>query len=160
MTGAHRFPPDFRDFLLALRQRYVRYLLVGGWAVIHHGYPRVTADLDLWFAPTPENAVRVYGALQDFWRRAVPHLQGPSDLLTGMGVQFGVKPNWIDLLNQISGVDFASAWTGREEVDIDGMMVPFLGARDLLASKRAANRPKDQGDIQYLERRISGRGAP
>src|SRR5438093_12470114 len=59
-------PKDFREFLKLLRAHGVEYLLVGGWAVSHHGYPRLTNDLDIWIAISPANAERLVRVLRDF----------------------------------------------------------------------------------------------
>lgn len=145
-------PPDFAELIRLFNRHEVKYLVVGGYAVIHHGFPRTTGDIDIFFAPTAANATRVYRALQDFWNGPIPHLASPGELLTGMGIQFGVEPNRIDLLNQIAGVSFDAAWPDRVVVEIEGMTLNFIGKADLLRAKRAANRPKDQEDINYLKK--------
>ena len=146
--------PEFHDFLGLLNRHDVKYLVVGGYAVIHHGFPRTTGDLDVWFDATQENAARLHEALREFWSGAVPHLDRPSELLEGLGVQFGVEPNRIDLLNRIEGVEFSPAWDAREVRRLGGMEVPFVDATTLLRTKQAANRPKDQEDIEYLRRKL------
>ncbi len=50
---------DFLDFIALLNERSVEYLLIGGYAVTHHGFVRNTKDIDFWFNPTPENCVRL-----------------------------------------------------------------------------------------------------
>ena len=58
--------PDFKEFLRLLNANRVDYLLVGGYAVGFHGYPRATADLNLWVQATPNNAARVLQSLREF----------------------------------------------------------------------------------------------
>ena len=64
--GTIHLPPDFKEFFRWLNHHEVEYLLVGGYAVGYHGYPRATMDIDVWIAPTPENAQKVVAALEDF----------------------------------------------------------------------------------------------
>jgi hypothetical protein len=52
-------PPEYLRFLSSLNSNGVEYLVVGGYAVIHHGHVRTTGDIDIWIARTPENAKRV-----------------------------------------------------------------------------------------------------
>jgi len=52
-------PADFKEFLKLLNSRQVEYLLIGGYAVGYHGYPRATADIDIWIATNPPNAHKV-----------------------------------------------------------------------------------------------------
>jgi hypothetical protein len=58
--------PDFKDFLRLLNSRSVNYLIVGGYAVGYHGYPRATGDMDVWIAVTPDNARKVSEVFCDF----------------------------------------------------------------------------------------------
>jgi len=55
------FHRDFKEFIELLNNHKVEYLLVGGYALGIHGYPRYTGDMDIWVKPTPENAARVLG---------------------------------------------------------------------------------------------------
>ncbi len=64
--GKMQLPDDFRDFFRFLNESGVEYLLIGGWAVGFHGYPRATADMDVWVACDPENAKRIVHALKLF----------------------------------------------------------------------------------------------
>ena len=61
-----QLPPDFKEFLQFCLVRKVRFMVIGGIAVIHHGYPRLTLDLDIWFERTIENGERIITALEDF----------------------------------------------------------------------------------------------
>jgi hypothetical protein len=87
------------DLLLILHHRAVRYLIVGGEAVIHYGYARLTGDIDLFFESSSENAERLFEALKEFWGGAVPEIDEGNELLEpGVILQFGVPPNRIDQL--------------------------------------------------------------
>ena len=90
-----------------------RYLIVGGEAVIFHGYPRVTGDVDFFYENTPANTRRLFNALLDFWEGRIPGIAAPEELRKlGIILQFGRPPHRIDLMNRIDGVSFSEAWAG------------------------------------------------
>lgn len=141
---------DFVEMLSALCAAGAEFLVVGAHAVAVHGVPRATGDLDLWVRPTPENAQRVWAALKTFG--APLHDLTPEDLARpGIVFQIGIVPCRIDILTQITGVDFGSAWRGKTELAIEGVRVSVIGRNELLANKRATGRPKDLADIAALE---------
>jgi hypothetical protein len=142
--------PDFRDMLSAFNAEGVEYLIVGGYAVAHHGYPRATGDMDFWARRTPENADRVLRALAAFGAPA--GLVSRDDLLNSdMVAQIGVEPNRIDILTAIDGVEFDDAYPDRDVMQLDGVTIPFVGLTHLLANKRAAGRDADVADVARLE---------
>lgn len=143
---------DFRDLLSALSAADARFLVIGAYAVGVHGRPRATKDLDVWVEASPDNAARVMRALRDF---GAPLMElSEQDLATpGLGFMMGVPPRRIDVLTQISGVGFEEAWSRRIEVTFgEGLRCPVIGLDDLLANKRAADRPQDRVDVIELER--------
>ena len=142
---------DFVDMLSALSEARADYLIVGAHALAAHGVPRATGDLDIWVRAEPENASRVWQALAAF---GAPLTELSIDDLTNADVvfQIGVPPSRIDILTSISGVAFETAWDGRIEVEIEGVVVPVLGRDALIANKRATGRPKDLADVDALER--------
>jgi predicted nucleotidyltransferase len=146
-----RFAEDLREFLRSLGRNEVEYLLIGGYAVSLHGFPRTTGDLDLWIRPTAANIERVLGALRQFGfqpgeseRKA---LGTPGSIL-----RLGYPPVRIELLNAPSGVEFAACRDRAVTMQIGGVSVPVLSLDDLVANKRAAGRPKDLIDAMELER--------
>ena len=143
---------DWFDMIRALQDASARFLIVGAHALAVHGLPRGTQDLDLWIEPTPENAQRVWKALDDFGAPAEQLGISVDDLVAADSViQFGLPPNRIDLLTDLTGVDnFESAWADREEQEIRGRQVPFLGRATLVANKRATGRTKDLADLEAL----------
>ncbi len=149
--------PDFRDILSAFNDERVEYLLVGAYALASHGLPRATGDIDLWVRRSPDNAERVWRALERFGapldRLSVRDLEAPDVV-----VQIGVSPRRIDLLTCIDGVDFDTAWKERMLVAVDGVEVPVISRRHLIANKRATGRPQDLADIARLEREPPGGG--
>lgn len=153
---AASFSPDMREFLALLHGEEVRYLVVGGEAVIFHGYARLTGDLDVFYERSPENAGRLFASLLKFWQGAVPGVASAADFLVdGVIIQFGVPPRRLDLINRIDGVDFPTCWSNRRTVEMtldngDGVPVHYIGLRDLRTNKRAAGRPKDLDDLRFL----------
>ena len=149
------FSRDILEFLRLLEKHDVRYVIVGGEAVIFYGYPRFTGDIDFFFARDMENIERLYQCLLDFWNGNIPALQEAGELAQeGLVLQFGRPPHRLDLLNKIDGIDFEEAWSGRQKVSInasDGSIRAFyLGKAELLKNKAASSRPKDLDDIEHL----------
>jgi hypothetical protein len=141
---------DFAEMLSALSAAGADYLIVGAHALAVHGYPRATGDLDLWVRPTPENARRVWAALEAFQaplaELSLEDLARP-DLL----FQIGVVPCRIDIVTGLTGVEFETAWENRIEREVEGQALPFIGRDDLMANKRATGRPRDVADLAWLE---------
>ena len=143
--------PDFKDLFSALAASNADYLVVGGWAVGFHGEPRYTKDLDLLIGSDPENLVRVATALATFGAppSIVEHVRGlrPDEFLF-----LGTPPARVDILRAVPGVDFAEAHGRGERVTWDGVLVSIIAFDDLIASKRAAGREKDERDVRALLR--------
>ncbi len=141
--------PDFRECIALLNAHDVRYLVVGGYAVGIHGRPRYTKDLDIWIDRSPENAERVLDALDAFGfgdiGLSVDDLTDPDSI-----VQLGRAPNRIDLLTQLSGVEFDACYPNRVVDQSDGTTVQYIGLDDLMANKRALGRLRDLGDVEDL----------
>lgn len=144
---------DFRDILEALLRTGARFLVVGAHAMAVHGVPRATGDLDLWVSPEPSNADRVWAALASFGA-PVGSLGVTRDDLErpGMVIQIGLPPRRIDLLTQLSGLEFERAWANRTTVSMASKDIPVLGRDDLIRNKRATGRTKDAADLEILEK--------
>ena len=100
--SATHFADDIRDLLTRLVAHGVDFMLVGGEAVIYHGYPRVTGDIDVFYRLTLENAARLFDALREFWGGKIPGVRSASSLgQDGIIIQFGVPPNRVDFINRI-----------------------------------------------------------
>ena len=124
--------------------------------MIYHGFARLTGDVEIFFDPEGENRRRLFQALKEFWEGEVPGLNLPSDLeAKGMIVQFGFPPNRIDLMNNISGLDFIEAWESRVAQDMrigeNVVAVPSMGLAALIKNKEACRKPKDLEDLKYLK---------
>lgn len=141
-------PDDFREFLLCLNARDVRFLVVGGHAVSFHGYPRFTHDVDVVVLPDEPNANALLVALSDFGFKEVA-LQA-SDFLEATTVVLGRAPDQIDIMTFIKGVDLPGAWERREPGVLDGVDVSFISKQDLIANKLAVARPEDLADVARL----------
>jgi hypothetical protein len=142
---------DFSDLLRLFNANSVRYLVIGGYAVVQHAEPRFTKDLDLWISTDSSNAVAVYQALRQF---GAP-LSGMTEAdfaEEGYFYQMGVPPVRVDILMGIPGVEFEEAWGRRIEVDFDGLSVSFISRQDPIASKLASGRPQDLLDADLLSR--------
>ena len=154
MTGEH-LSADMREFLRLLAANDVRYVVVGGEAVIHHGYPRLTGDIDVFYDASYQNCARLFAALDEFWGGDVPAVSSPEEFaVPNLVVQYGVPPNRIDLLSSIAAVRFQEAWSGRvrttlKNVDAD-VPLYIIGLEELIRNKRAAGRHKDLDDVEHL----------
>jgi hypothetical protein len=152
---AEQFSRDAQDFLRLLAKHEVRYLLIGGIAVIYHGYLRLTGDVDVFYDCSRENAQRLWHALLEFWGGSVPAVSEPIELEDpNVVIQFGRPPNRIDLIGGLPAVPFAEAWARRvcEEIEVQGVRVPVwvLALADLRRSKMQAGRKKDLDDLDHL----------
>ena len=144
------YTPDFVEFLEALNRRSVRYLIIGGYAVAFHGYPRATKDLDLWLEASPENARRALEAIHDFFGETLGLEEG--DLVSPGVVQLGYAPNRIDLVLLPEGnPTFAEAFARARETRAGNVPVRVVSKEDLLALKRAFGRTQDLADVDSLE---------
>ena len=149
--------PDFFDLFSALNDNDVRYLVVGAYAVIYHAEPRYTKDLDVWVDPTPENAERVYRALARFgapMSDVTEHDFADSRMI----YQIGVEPNRVDILMGVEGLAFESCWPRAVRSTYGGCPIRILSLDDIIAAKRASDRPQDRLDLQRLERKKNDSG--
>jgi hypothetical protein len=143
-------PPDWSEFISLLLRHRVKFLLIGAHALAVHGKPRATLDLDVFVEPSVGNARHLGAALADFgfpasaehWRA----LAEPDRML-----RLGREPMRIDILNQISGVSFATAWKNRVRGTFAGHRVSVLSLRDYRRNKRASGRSKDLLDLALLD---------
>ena len=147
-----QLPPEFSRFLSSLNRHAVDYLVIGGYAVIFHGYVRTTADIDIWVAVNPGNAGRVEAAIRDAGFNP-PWLKAEIFLRRGGVFRIGVEPLRLEIVTQIDGVEFEKCHAGRVETQLDGLRVPFLNLDDLKANKSAAARPKDLADLDFFSKK-------
>ena len=144
-----QLPQDFREFLRLLNSHQVEYLLIGGYAVGYHGYPRTTADMDIWVAIHPENAQRLVDVLREFGFE-IPELSPSLFLRANQVIRMGVPPMRIELLTSISGVEFATCYASRVVDTVNEVEISVISLDQLRANKRASGRHKDLADLEHL----------
>ena len=142
-------PDDFKEFLKLLNEAGVEYLLIGGYAVGYHGYPRTTADMDIWVAVSPDNATRLVAVLHRFGMRD-PSVTACLFQERGKIIRMGIPPMRIEILTEIDGVAFDDCYRARVNAIIDGIRMPLISRTHLRANKKAAGRHKDLDDLEHL----------
>jgi hypothetical protein len=140
---------DFEELLRLLEQNSVRYMIIGGYAVAFHGYPRFTKDIDIFFLNSAGNIEKLQKALIEF---GFPKSTVPQKLFEKKGdiIQFGVVPMRIDLLNKIPGITFEEAEKHVTRGLFGEVEVNFVGKAELIKNKRASGRPQDNVDAGIL----------
>ncbi|MBI4237236.1 MAG: nucleotidyltransferase [Deltaproteobacteria bacterium] len=144
-----QLPPDFSEFLKLLNVHGVKYLLIGGYAVAYYGYPRATADMDVWIAIDPTNAEKMCEAVRAFGMSGAM-LKADLFLEQDKIVRMGVPPLRLEILTTISGVTFDEAYAARQSVQIAGTPVSLISKEHLIQNKRASARHKDLADVEQL----------
>ncbi|MCJ7546793.1 MAG: hypothetical protein MUP30_08215 [Deltaproteobacteria bacterium] len=142
-------PPDFKEFLRLLADHRVEYLLVGGYAVGYHGYPRATADMDIWIAVNPQNAHKLVAALKDFGFDT-SELSPELFLQEGQIVRMGVQPMRIEIMTSATGVKFDECYKTRVVDELDGVTTNIIDLDHLKINKNALGRYKDLADVENL----------
>ena len=142
-------PPDFKEFLKLLKEHDVRYLLIGGYAVGYHGYPRATEDLDIWIAVHPDNARKLVSVLQAFGFDN-PELKPELFLQKPKIIRMGFPPMRLEITTSISGVEFDECYRSRIIDDVDGIEVSIIDLEHLKRNKKASGRTKDIADLENL----------
>jgi hypothetical protein len=142
-------PDDFREFLKLLNSHGVEYLVVGGYAVGFHGYPRATVDMDIWVSTTPENAGRLVAAIREFGF-ADSGLAADTFTKPDRVVRMGVPPLRLEIITSASGVDFDTCFAARVRARIDDVDVNVISLDHLKTNKRAAGRHRDLNDLENL----------
>ena len=149
---ANIFHEDFRDFLNALNEAEVRYILVGGYSVVLHGYSRTTGDMDIWMERTSENYERIIKAFQIFGMPLFDmtesnFLSHPIwDVFT-----FGTPPVAIDVMVKIEGLNFEDVFQKAVYFEDDDLKIRTINRNDLIAAKKIAGRAKDINDLENLQ---------
>lgn len=146
---AMTLPLQFKEFLKFLEAHQVEYMMLGGHAVSFYGYPRATADFDVWVHATTENAARAFAAMVEFGF--------PSDGLDAttlsdpnIGVRMGVPPLRLEVITFATGLVFERAYANRKRVHFDGIEVNMISLEDLIQNKRSTGRNKDLADLDHL----------
>jgi len=145
------FHSDFRDFILALNNNNVRYLLVGGYAVIFYGHARNTGDMDIWVDCTADNYKSLVKAFHEF---RMPVFDMTEDRFLQKEAfdvfRFGRKPVAIDIMTKMADLDFDDCYKQKQIFNDDNLLLPVVHVRNLITAKKAAGRNKDLDDLQHL----------
>jgi hypothetical protein len=141
---------DFKQFIELLNKNKVRYLVVGGYALAFHGFPRYTKDIDFWVWVNQENAKNLVQALQEFGFSSLD-LKEDDFLSPGYVVQLGQPPGRIDLLTSVTGLDFEECYESRIHTEIQGSEIDFIDLESFKKNKKALGRHQDLADLENLE---------
>ena len=140
---------DFRDLLRAFNDENVRYLIVGGYALIKYTEPRYTKDLDIWVSPDPDNAKNVFRALVKYGAPVTD--MSPADFMReGFFFTMGLAPSRVDISFDLTGLDFETAWERRVGARLADAETNFLSRVDLIINKEAVGRKQDLADVEKL----------
>lgn len=142
---------DYLDLLQCLNEKKVKYLVIGGYAVIHYATPRYTKDLDLWIEASAENAKKVLKALSKFGA-PIDNLSIQELSKPGLIYVFGIPPIRVDILNGALGCRFLNAWKNKNTVKIESTNVHIISKAELLKLKKKAGRAQDKADIEALKK--------
>ena len=137
------------EFLKLLNEFRIEYLLIGGYAVGYHGYPRTTADMDIWVAISPVNAAKL---VEVFFRFGMRDSTITDELFQEQGkiIRMGVPPMRIEDMTEIDGVNFEECYAARITAQIDDQPVNLISVEHLRINKKASGRHKDLDDIENL----------
>lgn len=149
---ANIFHQDFRDFLSALNEAEVRYILVGGYSVVLHGYSRTTGDMDLWVERTSDNYQRLIKAFEIF---GMPVFDMTKENFLSHPIwdvfTFGSPPVAIDIMVKLEGLQFEEVFQKAIYFEDDDLKIRTINRNDLITSKKNAGRAKDINDLENLE---------
>ncbi len=141
---------DFKEFVQALNDNNVRYLIIGGYAVAFHGHPRYTKDLDVWIELSQENGDNLVKAIAQFGFGSLG-LTSEDFLEPDQIIQLGYPPNRIDILNTLKGVTFEECYKARVETTFEGIDINFIDLDNLRKNKQATGRLQDLADLEKLQ---------
>jgi hypothetical protein len=124
-------------------------LLVGGYAVGYYGYPRATADMDIWVEISELNAEKIKNAFLDF-QISPEAISKELFLKKDTIIRMGIPPVRLEVITDASGVNFSDCYLRKQVMEIDGIPVNFMSLQDLKINKKAAGRHKDLEDLEHL----------
>ncbi len=143
---------DIIDFIKLCNKHNLKYLVIGGYAVSVHGYPRSTKDIDVCIEMSDLNAAKMVEVIKDFGFGSLK-LNKEDFLKKHFITQLGFPPLRIDILNDLDGVSFEEAWDNKKIVTIENVPVNFIGYNELIIVKQKAGRPQDIADVEKLKKR-------
>ena len=140
---------DYREMLQSLLDHKVKFLVVGAYAMGAYGYPRATGDIDIWVETSQDNSEKVYLSLSEFGA-PLSNITQRTFCEEGIVFQIGVAPRRIDIITKIDGVDFQTGYLNKNEIELEGIRIPFVSKEDLITNKESTGREKDKLDAKYL----------
>lgn len=140
---------DFKELLVLLNENQVKYLVVGGYAVNQYGYPRYTHDIDLWVWMNKVNAQNILRSLSQFGFSEIGIVK--EDFLKPDNIlQLGYPPHRVDIMTSSDGLKFEDAYMSVNNVEIDGIPIPFISLKNLILNKKTTGRSQDLADADNL----------
>ena len=145
--------PEYKQMLLLLVKHDVNFMLIGGYAVIYHGYERSTTDMDIWLQPDNKNRDRLILALSEFGiEQENLNKLSTKDFKEITFFYFGERPRRIDFLTKINGVSYEEAEKELLSFPFENIQIPIIQYYHLIRSKIANNRPQDKADVEMLQK--------
>jgi len=145
---------DFQEFLIALNKAGVKYVLVGGYSVIYHGFPRTTGDLDIFVEVSNDNYQKIVKAFEIF--RMPIFDMTENNFLNNKAINvfsYGRPPVSIEILKEITGLSFEHVYKNAPQVIFDNIELKIIRLKDLITNKKSSGRPKDINDVNNLEQK-------
>lgn len=143
--------PDYEDLFKIFNSHKIKFLVVGGQAVIFYTEPRYTKDVDVWVIPEINKAEVVYAALKEFGA-PLKDISVEDFNNKNLIIQIGVAPVRIDIMLGMKGVNFDKAWKNRKRVLYGRTPINLIGKNDLIKVKKKAARPQDLLDVDNLKK--------
>lgn len=140
-------------FWRGLNDNQVRYIMVGGFATRFHGFNRNTDDLDVWLEDTLENRKNLRRSFIELNYGNFPSLE-TMEFVPGWTSFYVGNMIELDIMTSMKGLEgytFDECLQMASIADIEGVTIPFLHINQLIANKKAVDRPKDQIDVAALE---------
>ena len=141
---------DYKEMLSLLLANNVEFLLVGAYAMAAHGFPRATADIDIFVKPSPENAFILFETLEKFGT-PLGNISAEEFSYPGIILQIGIAPRRIDIITKIDGLTYDEASKGLEIVEIEALSIPVISKQNLIINKLASGREMDKVDAKNLQ---------
>lgn len=145
---------ELLNFWRALNNNQVKYIMVGGFATRFHGFNRNTDDIDIWLYDTLQNRKNLRKSFIELEYGDFPSIE-TMEFVPGWTSFYVGHAITLDIMTSMKGLEnynFAECMDIASVADLDGIIIPFLHINQLIANKKAVNRPKDQIDVLELER--------
>lgn len=142
-----------KHFLISLMEAEVEYMLIGGYAVIYHGYPRLTKDMDIWLKPDNENKLKLLPVLHSYGivNEDIDRVKG-LDFIQAQSFYIGEEKNKIDFLTCMAGVSYAEAVAQKVSLQMKNKSIPVISYKHLIVNKMLSDHPQDKADVAMLQK--------